>query len=71
MDLVYVPEEHVAVLDLAPELEGQVVRLGLVPQLREVVLVLVVHVVQPLVLVVPEGLAAEGQVLQFLQVYVL
>ena len=54
-------QEHLVVLDLVPELEGQVGQ-GLVLQLEKVVLFLVVHIVQPISLVVPEGLAMEGQV---------
>ena len=58
-DLVAVLEEYVVVLDLVPELEGQVMGLGLVLQLGEV------HIVQPLALVVPEGLALGGRYCSF------
>ena len=63
LDLVHEPEGYVVVSDLVTVLEGQVVGLGLVPQVGEEVLVLDVHAVQPLTLVVSEGLAVEGEVL--------
>ena len=70
-DLVHGLEGHLVVLDLVPDMEGIVVGLGLVSHLENFVLALVVHVVWPLGLVAPEGLAVEGQALQSSLVYVL
>ena len=60
---VHALEECEVVFGLVPELEGQVVQLGLMPGLGMVVmLVVIVHVVQHLAFVVPEELTVEGQV---------
>ena len=68
LDLTSGLEGYMVVLDLVLVLEECVVELGLVHELgMVVVLFLFVHIVQYLALVVLEGLAEEGQVLQFSQ----